>query len=145
MRIRLGCALRARVVAAFLVGWCALIGAPVATAWAAGGASQPSHGTAPPTAAGRPSHQVIGGGKTAPAHKPAPALKPAHGTVITSPAPRGPSTKAEVGGVLRLGPQHPGAGRVIIPPPAAAHAPRTRNFTPSNFYSTTQLDNFSAL
>ena len=46
--------------------------------------------------------------------------------------------------MAHFGPAHPGAGRLIIPPPSAAHPTRAKGFTPSAFYSSTQLDNFSA-
>src|SRR5205085_5988163 len=86
-----------------------VIGAPVATAWgAAGHPSQPSSGKAPQVAASRVSQRVLGSGKAAVPHRPAPALKPAHGRVLTTPAPRAPSNKAAVGGVVRFGPSHPG-------------------------------------
>ena len=35
-------------------------------------------------------------------------------------------------------------GRLIIPPPSAAHPSRAAGFTPTKFYSSTQLDNFSS-
>jgi hypothetical protein len=132
-----------RLRVAIFVAICgAVVGASAAPAWAA---SQPSAGTAPRVGASAASRQVTGSGKRSVAHTPAPALTPKHGKVVQAAAPSSnPHGKAEVGGVVNLGAPHPGAGRLIIPPPTAAHPPKARNFTPTQFYSSTQLDNFSA-
>jgi hypothetical protein len=88
---------------------------------------------------------VTGGGKPAAPHTPAPALAPAHGKVLGPTAGGSTSNgKAEVGGVVHLGPAHAGVGRLIIPPPSAAQPPKAKSFTPSTFYNSTQLDSFSA-
>ena len=129
---------RGKMLAILGMTWGALIGVPVASASAAsGGASQPSRGNAPQVDASRVSHRVVGNGKSSAAHKPAPALAPAHGKVITPPAPSSnPNNKAELGGIVHLGPAHPGAGRLIIPPPPAAqparrsHSPRAPSTAP---------------
>ncbi len=142
--MRIGtCALSSRAMFSVLLATLgAVAGASASPALAA---SVPSAGSAPRVAASAATHRVSGAGKAAPAHKPAPALSPAHGTVIKPPVPQSnPNHKAELGGVAHLGPPHPGAGRLIIPPPSAAHSPKLRHFTPSLFYSSTQLDNFSA-
>jgi hypothetical protein len=105
----------------------------------------PSPGRAPLIRAGAPARRVAGAGKRAPAHRPAPALLPRHGKILVAPAPAGISPgKAEINGQVHLGAKHPGAGRLIIPAPSAAHPARARSFTPSTVYSSTQLDNFSA-
>jgi hypothetical protein len=122
-----------------------VVGVPAAAFGAAGTPSQPSKGAVPKVLGSLPAPRVLGTGKGAAVHEPAPPLKPAHGTVIASPAPPlSSSSKAEVGGVVRFGPKHAGAGRLIIPPPSSAHPPKLRHFTPATFYSSTQLDNFSA-
>ncbi len=105
----------------------------------------PSPGKAPLIQAGAPARRVVGSGKRAPTHRPAPALLPRHAKVVVAPAAAGVSPgKAEINGIVHLGAPHPGAGRLTIPAPAAAHPARARRFTPSTFYSSTQLDNFSA-
>ena len=134
---------RITAIAILVVAFGVLIGASAASA---GAPTQPSPGTAPQTVSSPSSSRVTGTGKgTPPAHEPAPPLQPAHGRVITTPAPpSNPNGKAEVGGVVQFGPAHPGAGRLIIPPPSAAHPTTADGSTPSAFYSSTQLDNFSA-
>jgi len=130
------------MVSVVLVTLGAAVGASASPGLAA---SQPSAGFSPRVAGTTATHRVTGSGKRAATRKPAPPLAPAHGKVIQAAAPStNPHHKAEVGGVVGLGPTHPGAGRLIIPPPGAAHPPKARTFTPSLFYSSTQLDNFSA-
>ena len=78
-------------------------------------------------------------------HRPAPALLPAHGRVVVPRfLPSAAPGKARVGAKVRLGPSHKGAGRLLIPPPSAAHPRRAKGFNPSASYNSTQLDNFSA-
>src|SRR3954447_49413 len=111
----------------------------------AGTGSLPSQGSAPPLNGSPASRRVVGGGKHAPAHKPAPALLPRHGTLRQTAAPSSnPNHKAELGGHVSFGPSHKGVGRLIIPPPSAAHPSRAKGFTPTRFYNSTQLDNFSS-
>jgi hypothetical protein len=111
----------------------------------ASGIAAPASGQPPSVVAGSRAAQVIGSGKAPVSHKPAPPLSPSHGTVLTRSAPTFDAQgKSEVGGVVRRGPAHPGAGRLIIPPPSTAHAQKAKGFTPSTFYTSTQLDNFSA-
>src|SRR5437764_6622985 len=144
------CAPRGKSIAILALTWGMLLGASVATAWGAGGSTagrgaQPSSGKAPQIAASHVSHRVIGSGKTSAVHKPAPPLQPAHGTVLaTRAAGANTHNTAELGGVVRFGPPHKGVGRLIIPPPSSAHPATAKPFTPSAFYSSTQLDNFSA-
>jgi hypothetical protein len=113
------------------------------------GIALPSAGAAPTISA---SHVA---GRRAPAarrtvhrpaiHKPAPALLPERGTVIHSTAPPGtPAGKAEVNGHVHIGPRHTGAGRLLVPAPLSSPPAKATGFTPTAFYSSTQLDNFSA-
>jgi hypothetical protein len=111
----------------------------------AGTGSLPSQGSAPPLNGSRASRRVVGAGKHAPVHKPAPALLPRHGTLRqTAARSSNPNHKAELGGHVSFGPSHKGVGRLIIPPPSAAHPSQAKGFTPTRFYSSTQLDNFSS-
>jgi hypothetical protein len=142
--VRLGArdAHRSTAIAIVIVTFGVLSGASAAGTRTPGA---PSRGTAPRIASSGASRRIVGTGKAPAAYTPAPPLQPAHGTVITTPAPASnPNDKAEVGGVTRFGPSHAGAGRLIIPPPSEAHPTRAKGFSPSAFYSSTQLDNFSA-
>ncbi len=110
-----------------------------------GFAGEPSQGTAPPINGTDVSKRVVGGRKPARAYKPAPALKPRIGKVLSNP----PSSvlitnKAELNGRVHLGPRHSGAGRLLVPAPPANHPSKAKGFSPSTAYSSTQLDNFSA-
>lgn len=117
---------------------------PHPTARRVGSSAVPSPGPAPAVSRSHVSRRVTGR-KPAAFHKPAVALLPKRGrVVIAAPSPRISANRAKVGGHVRLGPAHPGAGRLIIPPPSGAHGARAKGFTPSAFYSSTQLDNFSA-
>ncbi len=110
-------------------------------------ATAPSHGSAPRRLSSRSSRPVTGAGKPArPAkpHKPAPALLPKQGKVLAGPASPAGSTKTGTHGTGHFGASHPGVGRLIIPPPSAAHAPKLKHFSPVATYSSTQLDNFSS-
>lgn len=105
----------------------------------------PSQGTPPPLNVSRASGLAVSGSKRASGHVPAPALEPDYGTLQRSAAPSAnPNHKAGLGGSVHFGPSHSGVGRLLVPPPSAAHPSTVRGFTPSTFYSSTQLDNFSA-
>ena len=108
------------------------------------GATAPSPGRAPSALTSGVKRRVLGTRKPTRAHKPAPALLPAHGTVLSAPAtPSSARGKSRVDGIVHFGAPHAGSGRLIIPPPSAAHPSHASGFSPSAFYSSTQLDNFS--
>src|SRR5436190_4385251 len=122
------------------------VGAPrphPGAAFSAPGTAAPSTGKAPSVIAGRAGSQVRGTGNRSAPHKAAPALLPSHGTVLRSAPTFNAQGKAAVRDVVRAGPAHPGAGRLLIPPPSATHPQHPSGFFPSSFYSSTQLDNFS--
>jgi hypothetical protein len=100
------------------------------------------HGAA--TSAPAATHSAVAHKQPA-AHKPAPALKPSTGRVIKTSAPAGAgASKAEVNGQMREGLSHVGSGPLLVPAPPSSHAARAKGFTPTAFYSSTQLDSFSA-
>jgi hypothetical protein len=107
--------------------------------------SSPSPGQAPATNGSQISRRVVGGGKRAAVHKPAPALLPKTGTVLRSTAPSPVNqSRAEINGHVHLGPSHKGAGPLLTAAPSSTHPAKAKGFTPSTFYSSTQLDKFSA-
>jgi IPT/TIG domain len=111
----------------------------------AGQPGGPAVGSAPPVnrTAVAPSVRATKPGATG--HRPAPALVPKVGTVIRRLAPAGTSGgRAQVNGLVHLGARHAGAGALLVPAPSSGHPATAKGFTPTGFYSSTQLDNFSA-
>ncbi len=110
----------------------------------AGQTGVPAAGSAPPVNRTTVAPSVRGTKPGAAGQRPAPALLRKAGTVIRRLAPGGTSGgRAEVNGQVRLGARHAGAGPLLVPAPSSAHPATAKGFTPTGFYSSTQLDNFS--
>ena len=124
--------------------------APVVAARPQPGAHRTASGVGLPSASKMPlSNRGLGANRAvAPgakrAHKPAPALLPRIGTVRRAAASAAPEAgRAESNGHVHLAGVTTG-GPLLVPRGNGAHARTAVPFTPSEFYSSTQLDNFSA-
>ncbi len=105
----------------------------------------PSRGTAPPVTLNRTKYRARSTKPGAVAYRPAPPLLPRIGKVLPGLRATGAArNRAEANGHLNLSPAHTGGGPMLVPAPPAEHAHRALRFTPSTFYSSTQLDDFSS-